>query len=179
MAAKRNERNRNMYRGSSYYTYGNVAYDIQPEYTPYYTEEEEQKSRIAEEKARKAENRESRITAFKFIVIIIILFAGSIAFMGMHVKAANEIIELRKEKTKLSDLKSNNAISEAELTEQLDLDYIKEQATTRLGMAEPQPYQVVYIDVPKQSYTIQYAADTTEEKKDTGFLNFTNWIKKD
>ncbi|MDD3393874.1 MAG: hypothetical protein EOM28_07655 [Clostridia bacterium] len=179
MAAKRYERNRNLYRGSSYYTYGNVAYDIQPENTPYYTEEEEQKSRIAQEKAQKAENRESRITAFKFIAIIVILFAGSIAFMGMHVKAANETIELRKEKTQLSDLKSSNAILEAELTEQLDLDYIKEQATTRLGMAEPQSYQVVYIDVPKQSYTIQYAADTTEEKKDTGFLKFTNWLKKD
>lgn len=179
MAAKRYDRNGNTYRGSSYYTYGNVAYDVQPDYTPYYTEEDAQKVRIAEEKARKAEIRESRITAVKLIAIIVVLFAGSIAFMGMHVKVANESVELRREKSELADLKSTNAILAAELTEQIDLDYIKEQAATRLGMAEPQPYQVVYIDVPKQSYTIQYAADKVEEEKESGFLNITNRLKKD
>lgn len=174
MAAKRYDRNGNTYRGSSYYTYGNVAYDVQPEYTPYYTEEDEDRTRIAQEKAHKAEVRESRITALKLIAIIVVLFAGSIAFMGMHVRVANENVELRREKSELADLKSNNAILAAELTEQIDLDYIKEQATNRLGMAEPQPYQVVYIDVPKQSYTIQYASDATEAKKDSGFLSFSN-----
>lgn len=174
MAAKRYDRNGNTYRGSSYYTYGNVAYDVQPEYTPYYTEEDEQRARIAQEKVHKAEVRESRITAFKLIAIVVVLFAGSIAFMGMHVRVANENVELRREKSQLADLKSNNAILAAELTEQIDLDYIKEQATNRLGMAEPQSYQVVYIDVPKHSYTIQYASDATEGEKNSGILGFSN-----
>lgn len=179
MAAKRFNRNQNTYRGSSYYSYGNVAYDVQPEYTPYYSDEDEQKERLAEERFRKAEIRESRIAAFKLIAVIIVLFAGSIAFMGMQVKVTQENFELRKQKDQLADLQASNAILESELTEQIDLDYIKEQATTRLGMAEPQPYQIVYIDVPKQSYTIQYAADKTDEKKDSGFLNITNRLKKD
>lgn len=179
MAAKQYDRNGNMYRGSSYYTYGNVAYDVQPDYTPYYSDEDEQKARIAEEKERKAEIRDSRITAVKLIAIMVVLFAGSIAFMGMHVRVANENVELRREKTELADLKSTNAILAAELTEQIDLDYIKEEATSRLGMAEPQPYQVVYIDVPKQSYTIQYATDTVKEEKQSEFLKITNRLKKD
>ena len=179
MASKRYERNRNINKGSSYYAYGNVAYDIQPEYTPYYPNAAEEQHRIAEEKARKLENRESRITAFKFIVIIVLLFAGSIVFMGMNVRVANERVELRKEKNQLADLKASNAILQAELTEKIDLDYIKEQATTRLGMAEPQPYQIVYIDVPKQSYTVQYAADAAKEEKKSGFLKFTSRFKKD
>lgn len=179
MAAKRYDKNRNMYKGSTYYTYGNVAYDVQPEYTPYYTEEDAKKAQLAKEKVQKIEMRESRITALKLIAIIAILFAGSILFMGMHVRVANENVELRREKSQLADLKSSNAILEAELTEQIDLDYIKEQATTRLGMSEPQPYQVVYIDVPKQSYTIQYASDTTNGEEESGFLNITNRLKKD
>jgi len=179
MAAKRHDTNRNTFRGSSYYSYGNVAYDVQPDYTPYYADEDDEKARIAQEKAHKAEIRESRFTAVKLIAIIVVLFAGSIAFMGMHVRVANESVELRREKSQLTELKSNNTILAAELTEQIDLDYIKEQATTRLGMAEPQPYQVVYIDVPKQSYTIQYATDTIDEKKDSRFLKFTNRLKKD
>ena len=179
MASKRYERNRNINKGSSYYAYGNVAYDIQPEYTPYYPNEVEEQHRIAEEKARKLENRESRITAFKFILIIVLLFAGSIAFMGMNVRVANERVELRKEKNQLADLKASNAILQAELTEKIDLDYIKEQATTRLGMSEPQTYQIVYIDVPKQSYTVQYATDAANEEKKSGFLKFTSRFKKD
>ncbi|KXL53347.1 cell division protein FtsL [Anaerotignum neopropionicum] len=179
MAVKRNNTIQNSYRGSSYYTYGNVAFDVQPEYTPYYIDEEAKKKRIAEEKLQKAEIRESRVTALKLIAIIVVLFAGSIAFMGMHVKVAQENFALREQKSQLADLQASNNILEAELTEQIDLDYIKEQAATRLGMAEPQPYQIVYIDVPKQSYTIQYAADTTDEEKNTGFLKFKNWLKKD
>ncbi len=175
----RYDRNRTINKGSSYYAYGNVAYDVQPEYLPYDTDGADKKKRIAEERAQKLEIRESRITAFKFIMIVILLFAGSIAFMGMSVSVANERVELRKEKSQLAELKQNNVILQAELTEQIDLDYIKEQATTRLGMAEPQPYQIVYINVPKQSYTVQYAADTTNEENQSGFLKFTSRFKKD
>ena len=43
------------------------------------------------------------------------------------------------------------------------MDYIRTEATERLGMSEPQSYQVVYIDVPKQSYTVQHNADDVAE----------------
>ena len=49
----------------------------------------------------------------------------------------------------------------------------------RLGMIKPQPYQIVYIDVPKQSYTIQYAADEITEE-DTSFIaSIWNFFAKD
>ena len=89
----------------------------------------------------------------------LVLFLGCIAFMGMHVLADNAEVSLRRQKSELENLKSANAILEAELTEQLDMDFIRTEATERLGMSEPQSYQVVYIDVPKQSYTVQHNAD--------------------
>lgn len=98
--------------------------------------------------------------------------------MGMHVLVANEEISLRKQKSELADLKAGNAILEAELTEKLDMDFIKEEAIKRLGMAEPQPYQIVYIDVPKQSYTVQHADDEAEQEPSV-LSKISNIVKKD
>ena len=42
MAAKPGKENkRNAYKGS-YYTYGNVAYELQPDYAPYYEDDKKQ-----------------------------------------------------------------------------------------------------------------------------------------
>lgn len=169
----------NSYRGSSYYSYGNVAYDIEPEYTPYYPNEEHKNGNALKEKSHRAEVRESRVTALKLIAIVVLLFAGALVFMGMHVRVINEGVELRREKTELADLKLTNAMLQSELTEQIDLDYVKEQATTRLSMSEPQSFQVVYIDVPKQSYTVQYAADTADKESSSKFSNILSRLKKD
>ena len=48
----------------------------------------------------------------------------------------------------------------------------------RLGMAEPQPYQIVYIDVPKQSYTVQHADDEAEQEPSV-LSKISNIVKKD
>ena len=151
MAAEKH-RNKNRMNAGSYYTYGNVAYELQPDYSPY-------RFREAEEERRKEEARENRISSIKMIGVALVLFVGCLAFMGMNVLVDNAEVSLRKQKNELENLKSANAILEAELTEQLDMDYIRTEATERLGMSEPQSYQVVYIDVPKQSYTVQHNVD--------------------
>lgn len=55
--------------------------------------------------------------------------------------------------------------------------YIEQEAKTRLGMIEPQAYQIVYIDVPKQSYTVQYEAQAEEKEKGFGIGKFLDVIK--
>lgn len=101
--------------------------------------------------------------------------------MGMHVMVANVEVQVRQQKSDLTDLKAQNAILEAELAEQVDLDYIKQEAISRLGMSEPQSYQIVYIDVPKQSYTIQYASDAaeTEEESPSILSSLRNFFTKE
>lgn len=162
MAAEKH-RNRQRMDAGSYYTYGNVAYELQPDYSPYRFREEEEERRKAEERLAKEEARENRISSVKMIGVALVLFVGCIAFMGMNVLVDNAEVSLRKQKSELENLRSANAILEAELTEQLDMDFIKTEATERLGMSEPQSYQVVYIDVPKQSYTVQHNADDAAE----------------
>lgn len=176
MAAKKYHKDVHRQAGS-YYTYGNVAHELQPDYTPYRFREEEER-RKEEARLAKEEAREARISSVKMVGVVLVLFLGCIAFMGMNVLVDNAEMSIRQQKSNLEDLKSANAILEAELTEQLDMDYIKQEATERLGMSEPQSYQVVYIDVPKQSYTVQYAAEETAE--DTSLLEkIRNLWKKD
>ena len=64
MAAKPGKENkRNAYKGS-YYTYGNVAYELQPDYAPYY--EDDKKQQEAKEAIRQAaaERRENRVHGY-------------------------------------------------------------------------------------------------------------------
>ena len=170
--AARDEKNRKRNQSGSYYTYGNVAYELQPDYTPYRVREEEEERRREAARIAKEAERENKVSFAKMVGVAIMLFIGCIAFMGMHVMVD------QAEKSKLEDLKSANAILEAELTEQLDMDYIKQEATERLGMSEPQPYQVVYINVPKQSYTVQH--DTEETTAEASLVDrILDFFKKD
>jgi len=177
MAAEK-YRSRNHMNTGSYYTYGNVAYELQPDYNPYRFREEEEERRKAEERLAKEEARENRASSVKMLGVALVLFVGCLAFMGMNVLVDNAEVSLRRQKSELENLKSANAILEAELTEQLDMDYIKTEATERLGMSEPQPYQVVYIDVPKQSYTVQHNADDAVDEASL-LTKVTNLWKKD
>ena len=177
MAAEK-YRSRNHMNTGSYYTYGNVAYELQPDYNPYRFREEEEERRKAEERLAKEEARENRVSSVKMLGVALVLFVGCIAFMGMNVLVDNAEVSLRRQKSELENLRSANAILEAELTEQLDMDYIKTEATERLGMSEPQPYQVVYIDVPKQSYTVQHNADDAADEASL-LTKVTNLWKKD
>lgn len=160
MADKRRKRNmKQSVRSNSYYSYGNVAYDVQPAYP-----QTQQKRTIQHQKQTRKENlvrRANRIHSFQVCLVMLLIFSGCIAFVGANVIVTNQEMQIRQKKTELSDLKAQNATLESELAEQIDLDYIKQEAITRLGMSEPQSYQIVYIDVPKQSYTIQYSSDTT------------------
>lgn len=179
MAAKPGKENkRNAYKGS-YYTYGNVAYELQPDYAPYY--EDDKKQQEAKEAIRQAaaERRENRMHAAHVCMVMLLIFAGCIAIMGATVIVKNQEVQIREKKDELATLKSQNAILEAELAEQIDLEYIKQEAINRLGMAEPQPYQIVYIDVPKDSYTIQYAADEVVEEEPSFIASILNLFKKD
>ncbi len=176
--AAREERNKKYRRGGSYYTYGNVAYELQPDYTPYHVREEDEERRKEAARTAKTEERENRISFVKMVSVAFVLFIGCIAFMGMHVMVDQAEVSLRRQKSNLEDLKSANAILEAEMTEQLDMEYIKTEATERLGMSEPQPYQVVYINVPKQSYTVQH--DAEDSTADTSLVEkVLNFFKKD
>lgn len=98
--------------------------------------------------------------ALKSVAMVILIFAGAIAFMTTKVQVDNVSFEIRQANEELKNLQDMNAILSAELANEVDLDYIKSEAVNRLGMADPQPYQIIHIDVPKTGYTVQYTDAT-------------------
>ena len=175
MPARKHRKQQDMEK-RSYYTYGNVAYEIKHEDSSdrerqrAQERERERRRRARANAARKAESQENSRIFRKTAITIVLLFMGCIAFMWMNVLVHNAEVSLRRQKSELENLRAANAILEAELTEQLDMDYIRQEAMERLGMSEPQSYQVVHIDVPKQSYTVQYAEDDAAQE--------VSWLEK-
>lgn len=59
--AARDEKNRKRNQSGSYYTYGNVAYELQPDYTPYRVREEEEERRREAARIAKEAERENKV----------------------------------------------------------------------------------------------------------------------
>ncbi|MFI3174146.1 MAG: hypothetical protein R3Y53_02955 [Bacillota bacterium] len=126
------------------------------------------KSRTATAKPKTKQRQKVRkkpmkvsLMAIQSVAMVFLIFAGAIAFMTTKVQVDNISFEIRQANEELKGLQDMNAILAAELANEVDLDYIKSEAVNRLGMAEPQPYQIIHIDVPKTGYTVQYT-DVTE-----------------
>lgn len=86
-------------------------------------------------------------------------FCGIVLFTSAFLYI-NSYASLRAKQGQLIELKNNmiavkSAISETQATisEKLNLDYIRERAANELGMREPLPHQIVYIELPEESYT--------------------------
>lgn len=112
--------------------------------------------------------RANRFYALKIFFAVGFVFCGCMVWMGMHAMLMKERIVIQEYKDELAVLKNENSVMMAELSEQMDLNKVKEIAETRLKMAKPQEYQVVYINVPKQSYTVQYAANQGDNEPSQG-----------
>lgn len=84
----------------------------------------------------------------------LILFACALMYI-------NSYASLRTKQKELNALKNekiavSNAITkvEAEMSQKLDLEYIKQRASEELGMRKPLAHQIVYIQLPEKSYTL-------------------------
>lgn len=66
------------------------------------------------------------------------------------------------QKTNAANERLENMLSSA-----VDMDEVKKTATTRLGMQMAAPYQIVTINVEKDSYSVQYDDNVADSKKKT------------
>lgn len=146
---------------NSYYNNSNVAYDVEPVYSP-----KEKERPAANPNARPSKNdraeKDSRIYhRIKLFCAVTFIFGCCILTMISFASVTEQKVKLTQMRNELTTLQSENNSLQAEITENIDLAKVETEATTRLGMSEPQSFQVVYIDVPSQSYTVQY--DVTDK----------------
>jgi len=170
---------RNSYPTTSYNTTSN-AYVYDYEYMAL-EEDRVRKQKVQEHRAirqKEAVKRKSVVHRLKFVAAIAFVFAGCILTMVTNATVDRYRVNNNKLRTELSTLKNENLNLVSEMTDNTDLVYIEQQAKTRLGMVEPQGYQLKYIDVPKQSYTVQYAAADIESMEEGfGLTSFLGILK--
>lgn len=157
------------------YSDGNVAYEIAPSYQP----QTEGQTKNPKSVKKREHHSVAFFHYFKLIVSVFVVFAGCLLIMVSFATVTQQRVQNQKLKEELSAIQNENNSEEAELINQINLDYVAKQAKERLGMSEPQSYQVIYIDVPKQSYTVQYSTPDAGEKSSFSFDKLINFLKRE
>ena len=138
----------------SYATYGSLAMAPETAYVPQVEEAPVKRSR--------RQPQVHVVHRIKLFLALAVVFAGAIVTTVSFAVVAEQRVVNQELLDELGVLQSANQALRAEVTEQMNLDYVEQEATQRLGMSEPQNYQLVYINVPKESYTIRYAEEVEE-----------------
>lgn len=164
---------RKPYRPNTY-NYSSTAYEYYPAQPyPYHN------NPVAQPRKKKAvpvykTKEENTVSVGKICIGLVIFFV----FMLLSLFSSIQIEESKNEITRLTEelesINETNAYLEAELNKSIDLTEIEKIATTKLNMQHPTKYQTLYIDVPKDSYTIQYTE--TPDTDTNKFIQLINQI---
>ena len=82
-----------------------------------------------------------------------VLFACALLYIQSYSELRAKQVELNQLKSEKIEVMNQITGVEAQMAKKLDLNEIRVRAINELGMQEPLPYQIVYIDLPKESYT--------------------------
>ncbi len=168
----------------SYYSYGSEAYKYYPEFE--YGRRRRKDTRVERKKIRRKNIEErkvpqkarvrrkthyefikSRKIDFKAYFAIGIFFSFVIVFICLFAVNTKKESEINGHLEELKKLEESNYMLKTEAAKNINLEEIEKIAKTRLNMQKPAPHQIVYINIPKQSYTIQY--ENSVDKKDDDF----------
>lgn len=83
-----------------------------------------------------------------------ILFGVTFGFVHECSNLASRQSQLKVINAEMREVKSSINNVESIIASSLNLDHIQELATIKLDMTEPLPHQIVYIELPKESYTV-------------------------
>ena len=172
MATKKHNRknyNKNHFTQNIPYIDSNVAYKLETvEYPHQYVVKKKKKRRVLNEK------RILTVQKLKLILSVGVIFVGCITTMVVYAQISQQRVNLSNLKNELLLLQEENNSIKADIADTINLDYVAKEAKERLGMSEPQPYQIIYIDVPKQSYTLQYDNEEEDKQQDFSITNILN-----
>ena len=102
----------------------------------------------------KTKAKTKRVQLHRTVSVCAIIIALCAGFMISRNVAAyesrNEVAALQKELNQLKEYSSQKAF---ELDQNLDLELIEETAKKKLGMARPEKYQIVYVNIKQDDVT--------------------------
>ncbi len=120
-----------------------------------------------------------RVNAYILPIVfcIITIVSLSLALLCIYAKKGEIKSEMTSVRRLTRQVDASTERIEMKLNETLDMEEIKKTAVTKFGMQAAVPYQIVSINVPKDSYSVQYDDDVAKAKKES-FLEKIG-LKKD
>lgn len=166
------KQNRGKINGN-YYNYTSNAYDYD------YDDRQEEIEKIKkEQRVEVALKRAAKVHRMKLLASMLVVFLGCLATMSSYAAVAKQRVINEKQMDELNSLKNTNNTLQGEISDSADLAYVEKEAKQKLGMTAPQNYQIVYIDVPKQSYTVQYNDNKNIKNDDFDLKKFAHIFKE-
>jgi len=100
-------------------------------------------------------------------ISLLIVFVGALGIVLMTASISNSSKALNAVNNNVKTEQDTIASLQSQLTLTMNLADIEDYAVNKLGMARPKPYQIIHIQVPKQSYVVSGAAGDNQTA-DTG-----------
>ena len=86
----------------------------------------------------------------------LVLFSAALSFVHLTSELSTKQRELRQVTSLVRETQSAINSVQAIIASNLDLEAIQKVAQEELGMAEPLAHQVVYLELPQESYTVYH-----------------------
>ncbi|MBQ4347015.1 MAG: hypothetical protein IJC39_01030 [Firmicutes bacterium] len=158
-----------------YYNNTSVAYDHV--YLPEPPAERVPQRKVRSFREERLARRARSAHRFKLVLVIIAVFAGCITLMCAEASVESQRMKNKRLAEELSVLRAENAAIEADMSDELSIEYIKSEAINRLGMVEPQDYQIIHVTVPELSYTVSHSAASESESSGFSIRNVISLFK--
>ena len=160
------------------YQYETSPRKIEPDFIPNKkTKKQQDKNREIKEKIKKeAKEKANKKRAENALKKKIIIYIAVVFTMLLVVSYRNSLItenfnKVKSLKTELATLQKENQQTEVSIESNLNLNKIKEEAKSKLGMQDLTNDQKIYINLPKKDY-VQSSTDNTDVETEK------NWFEK-
>ncbi len=154
------------YYGSTYTSYnpGSVAHD-------YFYDTDIPVRKQKKKRVNRAKEKEIiQLNMPKTIVSIAVIFAFSLALLCTYAVNSSYRSEISSKQAELAKIVEDNQYLKTTLEDNIDLNKVAKEAE-KLGLQKPQAYQITEVQVPNESYTVQYDAKiNTQDKSVWEFL---------
>ena len=104
-------------------------------------------------KAKKRYKNNRKVKLRLIVSILAVLFAG-LTVMYRFTAITQLSYDINQSEKVYNELRNKNSILKVKVETETNLTSIKEIAETRLGMQKPDKSQIVYIQVPRNDYTV-------------------------
>lgn len=106
----------------------------------------------------------------KTIASIAVVFALSLSLLCAYAINSSYRGEISAKQAELAEIQEENQYLKNSLEDNIDLNKVAREAE-KLGLQKPQAYQITEVQVPNESYTVQYDANiATQDKSVWEFL---------